>query len=1019
MASGTPNDPSDSLDEAGRIYAEFFRRGEEGEPVDLEGLCGSHPELAQELRELDRHWRMVSSFLGQLGASAPAGERLRRHLGVEIDRTAPLEHESEPQAEFSSEVIERLARRKGGFGRYSVKGEVAHGGQGVILRVWDEDLRRVLAMKVALGRAVPTGGGGAAQVDPRTLGRFLEEAQITGQLDHPGIIPIHELGLDADGHVYYTMKLLKGQSLKEIIGLVQREEQGWTVARAVGVISKVCETMGYAHHKGVIHRDLKPANVMVGRFGAVHVIDWGLARVLGREDTKDLRIRPEPDLATMEVHTDRHDHSTRSPDSPIVTMDGDVVGTPAYMSPEQARGEVAEVGPRSDVYSVGAMLYHVLGGRVPYTKPGVHVSGRDILVLVTHGPPQPLHVFAPDVPVELVAICEKAMARDAGARYADMEEFAEDLHAYLHGRVVRAYRTGAVAELRKWVRRNKALAATLLVALAIIIGGTTTSSVVMAGKNEDLTRAWNEARENQLLAENRTAEVLSLSALQDLGNLRDEARGLWPMVPAHIGAYEAWLQKAEALLADLQAHRRKREELRARALPATAADRELTRRAGAAAADLEVARVELRRLEDELDASVQVDPEAKELQRLVVAARDAVHALEQESARTRTWRFEDVRDQWWHDQLGKLIGELEALGDPEGGLIAGRSPAFGPGIELRLAAARHVGEASQTGREARDAWRAAIAAVARHPAYPGLAIDAQLGLFPLGPDPETGLWEFAHLQSGTVPRRDQEGRLQITAESGLVFVLLPGATFRMGAQAVNPGRPNYDPDAQGDESPVHDVTLDPFFVSKYEMTQGQWRRLTGANPSFIKAEDYLVVSPLNPVEQVSWENCVELLGWLGLGLPTEAQWEYAARGGTDTPWWTGADPLWLEGAVNLADLTLQRKTQGFTGEIQTWLDDGHEGHAPVDEYAANDFGLHNVHGNVEEWCRDRYGSYELGVCEADGERRVEDPRARSRIVRGGHFGHGPASVRASRRDDVALGSSFSGIGLRPCRKLER
>jgi len=174
--------------------------------------------------------------------------------------------------------------------------------------------------------------------------------------------------------------------------------------------------MAYAHDKNVIHRDLKPANVMVGKFGEVYVMDWGLAKILGREDGRDLRVQPEGSRTTTELRSDRGDRALETPDSPIVTMDGDVVGTPAYMSPEQAQGRVGEMGPASDVYAVGAMLFHLLGGHMPYVPPGVAANNYAVWRSVQEGPPKALHEVAPQVPAELVAICEKGGCAGRGDR---------------------------------------------------------------------------------------------------------------------------------------------------------------------------------------------------------------------------------------------------------------------------------------------------------------------------------------------------------------------------------------------------------------------------------------------------------------------------------------------------------------------------------------------------------------------------------------------------------------------------
>src|SRR5262249_36847498 len=158
-----------------------------------------------------------------------------------------------------------------------------------------------------------------------------------------------------------------------------------------------------------------------------------------------------PGSVLTSIKTERRDERESTPDSPLITMDGDVVGTPCYMSPEQARGEVELVGPRSDVYSVGAMLYHLLSYQMPYVPSHGQITNRAVLARVIEGPPRRVHELRPGVPAELVAIQEKAMAREPDARYADMLAMAEDLRAYLEHRVVKAYQVGAAAELRKWI----------------------------------------------------------------------------------------------------------------------------------------------------------------------------------------------------------------------------------------------------------------------------------------------------------------------------------------------------------------------------------------------------------------------------------------------------------------------------------------------------------------------------------------------------------------------------------------
>jgi len=367
----------------------------------------------------------------------------------------------------ASEIVERLSGRPNLRQRYEIRGEVGRGAMGAVLRVWDADLRRQLAVKVMLALDSERGSQTASQESSaaRRYARFLEEAQITGQLDHPGIVPVHEIGLDGDGRLYFTMKLVRGRELREVFELVRKGEDGWNLTRALNVLLRVCEAMAFAHEKGVVHRDLKPDNVMVGRFGEVYVMDWGLAKVLGSQDTHDVRIR-RSDASQSLVRTERRDRAQHA-DSPLATMDGDIVGTPCYMPPEQARGRLEDIGPHSDVYSVGAVLYELLGGQMPYCSPGDRPSPQAVLGALIQGPPLPLRKLAKNVPDELVAICDKAMAREIAARYPSMAGLTEDLRAYLEGRVVQAYESGAFAEFRKWIARNRAFASTLGAALVV------------------------------------------------------------------------------------------------------------------------------------------------------------------------------------------------------------------------------------------------------------------------------------------------------------------------------------------------------------------------------------------------------------------------------------------------------------------------------------------------------------------------------------------------------------------------
>jgi len=317
-------------------------------------------------------------------------------LWSQVEAAAPT---SEPAASLAPEA------------RYEVLDELGVGGMGEVHRVFDRQLNRSMARKV-LKRSLLRSNQAQA--------RFLAEARITAQLQHPGIVPVHDVGALASDQPYYTMREIRGQTLKEAIRAVHRgsspegwgeapageDQPPWSLRRLLGALRRACEAIAYAHSRGVIHRDIKPENIMVGAFGEVLVMDWGIARVL---DQRRGRFAADPIVG-------------------VEAFDAGVVGTPAYMPFEQADG-ARQVGPRADTYALGATLYHILTGRPPFRG-----DPHEILRKLLAGPPRPPRAQSgPPIPAELEEACTAAMAREPEDRLRSPLALAEAITSWLEG----------------------------------------------------------------------------------------------------------------------------------------------------------------------------------------------------------------------------------------------------------------------------------------------------------------------------------------------------------------------------------------------------------------------------------------------------------------------------------------------------------------------------------------------------------------------------------------------------------
>ncbi len=351
--------------------------------------------------------------------------------------------------------------------RFRILRPHARGGLGAVFVALDIELHREVALKQILEKHAD---------DPVSRQRFVAEAEITGGLEHPGVVPVYGLGTDAGGHPYYAMRFIKGDSLKEAIDRFHKAEalkkdpgrRSLDLRKLLRRFTDVCNAIDYAHSRGVIHRDLKPANIIVGKHGETLVVDWGLAKAVGRAD---------PSVGEQTIGPSSGGSSE--------TLPGSALGTPAYMSPEQARGDLGRLGPRSDVYSLGATLYCLLVGKPPFE--GEDLGG--ILRAVHEGQFVRPTQHDPALDKALEAVCLKAMATEPEGRYPTAKAVADDLDRWMADEPVAAWREPFSRRSRRWARRNRtavtALAASLLVALA----GTGAVLAVQTQSNGRLTKA--------------------------------------------------------------------------------------------------------------------------------------------------------------------------------------------------------------------------------------------------------------------------------------------------------------------------------------------------------------------------------------------------------------------------------------------------------------------------------------------------------------------------------------------------
>jgi len=363
-------------------------------------------------------------------------------------------------------VLQAEAKQDGG--RFRILREYATGGLGRVSVALDAQLNREVALKeIRSERAL----------DQNSQSRFLREAEITGGLEHPGIVPVYALGQSADGSPYYAMRFVRGDSLARAIRQFHDAANDQSASQRklafrelLQRFTDVCHAIEYAHNRGVLHRDLKPDNIMLGKFGETLVVDWGLARTT-TDKTPSTEALDEPLLRPQ----------SGSDSAP--TQMGQALGTPAYMSPEQAAGRLDQLGPATDVYSLGATLYHILTNQPPFQKNDDIAS---VLLRVEKGDFPAPRAVNPEIPAAVESICLKAMARSPEARYASPDTLASDVERWLADEPVSAHSESLAERSRRWIRSHQTLmtSTTAMILVAAVALGV--SLTLLRGKNSEL-----------------------------------------------------------------------------------------------------------------------------------------------------------------------------------------------------------------------------------------------------------------------------------------------------------------------------------------------------------------------------------------------------------------------------------------------------------------------------------------------------------------------------------------------------
>ncbi|MFT7620809.1 MAG: serine/threonine protein kinase/formylglycine-generating enzyme required for sulfatase activity [Planctomycetota bacterium] len=804
------------------------------------------------------------------------------------------------------------------FAHYTLMELLGFGGQGFVYLAKDHKLGRQVALKILTAHS-------ALSATART--RFAREAEVVSKLDHPGICTIHEFG-EFEGMPFIDMQYIDGEPFSQVIGnglggassvstisqfvsfesSAQPHTQAEDVRKAesdapkendilrlVRFVEGAARALHVAHQAGLIHRDIKPANIMAATDGRAVILDFGLA------------------------HDDSEEAQT-------LTKSGDLMGTPAYMSPEQLLPHEMDLDCRTDVYSLGVTLFECLTLKRPFQG-----KNQDTLYDAIHriAAPDPRR-FNPAISHDLRVVIQNAMEKDRDRRYASALEFAEELRRIYEFKPIHARPASLFLKARRWAQRNPPLAG----ALAILVAVSFLAVFLLAGKNTELNHREASLKKSQLESESARANIKRLVDGKRLQEAKDAAELLWPARPEMTEAIGRWLKKYELLLVRQPGHISALKKLRE-------------------SADYEVL------------------------------------------GKNNRWVFSNEVTQWNHDVLTALVTDLEKFSTPVTGTFAD--------LTWRHQLSQSIDEISIGQHAAR--WEDARKTIRKSRIYNELELKPQLGFVPLGVDPESNLFEFLHIEShaGPIPSRDTEKSLVLTADTGLIFVLLPAGSFQVGMQKHNPGARNFDPQAHTeDRTELIEVTA-PFLIAKFEMTQGQWARcpFEESNPSYYGPEfkqqlDANSPTLRHPVENVDWDMCHTLLRRVGLSIPSASQWEYAARGGTNSIWPGGVQTM--NRIATIGNIAAMESKSHFNAWEESFSD-SFILHAPIGSFAPNSFGIHDCCGNVWEWTSTAGSN-------------------KSFVIRGGSFATRAHQARVGRKDQSARVARSAYLGIRPAYNLK-